>query len=540
MIRFCLIMMFLLSGCVEKKITQDYNKNIEDLHSFSEVPGAKPVDPALLSQNVACHAASVNARDIDLIAFTELLSKIYGVNISYSGKAGIKISAMRQHSCLRDVLMDLTESYNIGFAKTSAGYTIYPPEPMTKIFKVSYHNLGRTASSKMTVSSSNARLGGSNANNDSNTTIETKTTDEFWDNLQKSLDILIGDTNAARYSDTDVGPFAVAAKDNTAGQEVTIYRESGVIAVRALPRALMKIEQFLAEININCLKQVIIEAKILEIQLKDEFQQGINWQMLNSQNPAIRFGSFSLPDTPQNMIAGGTGQNITNAAGLASITNANTANSVTALVRSSNFNGVMNMLSTQGKLSVLSSPRLAALNNQRAMIKLGQDEYFLTSVSNTVVANNNTANPNTLSNFNLEAFFSGIALDATPKILSSDEVILHIHPMITTTSQDQKTITVSGGQSVLPLPKIETRETDTIVRAFSGDIIIIGGLVQNKANLQESGSPFRKAGLLNRILSPFQSKYKSSVRTELVILLKPTIVDSLEASENFDRYIEAK
>lgn len=530
MIRSILITttLLFLSGCVERQITQDYNSNIDDLNKFSEVKGAPPVDAVQVPKMSAlCMPASVQAKDIDLIELTGMLSTLYNTSINFTGKEGLKVSLKHQNSCLRDVLAGLTETYNIGFAKVGSGYTIYPPEPMTKLFKVSYHNFERTSSSTMTVNNTNS-LGDNNSNsNDNHATIETKTSDLFWENLENSIKTIITDNKALRYEED----FDSDQRSEDYGQDVTVYRESGVIVVRALPRALMKTEQFLSAINVNSLKQVIIEAKILEVELTEAYQQGIDWRALQQGTGgdySLNMGALTLTDGAVSSTAA-----ITKA-----LDNTIEGHLMAGKFRSNKLglNGIMQVLSSQGKVSVLSSPRISALNNQRALIKFGEDKYYLTGVSNTTSLANNNNSGQTISNFDLDTFFSGIALDATPKIISSEEVILHMHPMITMVSKGNVEVDTGGQKSSLPTPVIKTRETDTVVRAYSGDVIVIGGLVHNKAELNESGSPFRRPGLLNKLLAPFQNKFKSSSRAELVILLKPTIVDSLEASADFDQY----
>ena len=520
-----------LSGCVERQIVQDYNNNIEELNNFSEVRGKppapdKPVNPQL---SAVCMPATVQARDIDLIDLAEMLSTLYNTSINYTGNAGLKVSLKHQDSCLRDVLKGLTETYNIGFAKVGSAYTLYPPLPMTKLFKVSYHNFERTSSSSMTVNNTNTLGDGGNSssNNDNHATIETKTSDLFWENLEKSVQSIINDNKALRYEEE---LEELDGKEPDYGQEVTVYRESGVIVVRALPRALMKVDQFLTAINVHSLKQVIIEAKILEVELTEGYQQGIDWRALKQGDDySLNMGKLAL-----------TGNTIAPSQPLVKEIDTSVEGHLLAgTFRSKKLglNGIMQVLSTQGKVSVLSSPRVSALNNQRALVKFGEDKYYLTGLSNTsVLSNNGNTNGQTVSSFELDSFFSGIALDTTPKIISSEEVILHMHPMITMIENGKVEVQQGKDTSVLPTPVIKTRETDTVVRAYSGDVIVIGGLVQNKATLNESGSPFRRPGLLNKLLSPFQNKSKTSLRSELVILLKPTIVDSLEASSDFDKY----
>jgi MSHA biogenesis protein MshL len=208
------------------------------------------------------------------------------------------------------------------------------------------------------------------------------------------------------------------------------------------------------------------------------------------------------------------------------------------LTSKSGFGAVMQALSSQGKISVLSSPRVSALNNQRALIKFGDDKFFVTNVTNTSLSNSNN-NSGAVSGFDLEPFFSGIALDATPNIVNDREVVMHIHPMISRVEEEIKRIKIDNKDTSIPIATIQTREADTVVKAHSGDIIILGGMMQNLVNLNDSNIPFANLGFLSKILKPFLSSQRSSKRQELIILLKPTIIHTTKKSSeiSFDKYL---
>ena len=191
--------------------------------------------------------------------------------------------------------------------------------------------------------------------------------------------------------------------------------------------------------------------------------------------------------------------------------------------QNADFSGVISLLETQGDAQVLSSPRVTAINNQKAVIKVGQDEYFVTEVTNniTTAANGEQSSSPSVS---LQPFFSGIALDVTPQIDENGQVILHVHPSVTETAEQTKTIQLSTERIVLPLAQSNIRESDTIIRARNGEIVVIGGLMQTVISDSESGVP----GLMSLPLigNFFKSKTKSEQKKELVILLKPTVVES--------------
>ncbi len=183
----------------------------------------------------------------------------------------------------------------------------------------------------------------------------------------------------------------------------------------------------------------------------------------------------------------------------------------------SDFEAVISLLETQGAVQVLSSPRISTVNNQKAVIKVGSDEYFVTNISTTTVTAGSAINTN--DSPQLTPFFSGIALDVTPEISEDGEVILHIHPTVSEVTQQNKII---GGQSV-PLAASTIRESDSIVRARSGQIIVIGGLMQTSSGDSDSGVPWLSH--LPVLGYAFKQKQQSSVKSELVILLRPVVSD---------------
>jgi MSHA biogenesis protein MshL len=171
----------------------------------------------------------------------------------------------------------------------------------------------------------------------------------------------------------------------------------------------------------------------------------------------------------------------------------------------------------------LSSPRVATLNNQKAVIKAGTDEFFVTEVrSNTVTGTAST----TSRDVTLTPFFSGIALDVTPQISADGEVTLHIHPTVSEVTDQTKVLTISGQTDTLPLAFSEIREADSIVKAKSGQIIAIGGLMRRASSRVDFSTPV--LGRVPGLRRLFGSTREVEAVTELVILLRPIVVDDDE------------
>lgn len=186
--------------------------------------------------------------------------------------------------------------------------------------------------------------------------------------------------------------------------------------------------------------------------------------------------------------------------------------------QTSNFAALLSFLESQGNVHVLSSPRIATLNGQKAVLKVGTDEFFVTNVTNTTTTGTATTSTPSVT---LQPFFSGIALDVTPRIDQNNEIILHVHPSVSLVTTVNKTVDVGGvgGTLNLPLASSSISETDSIVRARDGQIVAIGGLMRQATFDDQSGLP----GLPKPV---FGQTSKRSEKRELVILLKPTVVDS--------------
>ena len=199
------------------------------------------------------------------------------------------------------------------------------------------------------------------------------------------------------------------------------------------------------------------------------------------------------------------------------------------------FNAFLELLEQQGQTRVLSSPRVSTLNNQKAVIKAGTDEFFVTDIaSNTVTGTSST----TSRDVTLTPFFSGIALDVTPQISDNHEVTLHIHPAVSEVTDQEKRLTVSGETDTLPLAFSQIRESDSIVKARSGQIIVIGGLMRSSSVDEDFGTPMLSN--IPGVGKLFKSRRAVERKTELVILLKPIVVDSDKvwskaASESLER-----
>jgi MSHA biogenesis protein MshL len=412
-----------------------------------------------------------------------------------------------KNNTLNEVLDVVEEVYGYEIRRSGKVIQVYPAGIRTETIPLNYLFVKRSGMSSTSINSggvsendqnnsnnnssnnsnSNSNNSGSSNGNSQNTqqgssgiNIYTETKSDFWTELQENLTVLVGTEE---------------------GRSVFVSPQAGLVTVRALPEEIKVIKNFINATQTHLRRQVIIEAKIMEVTLNDDYQQGIKWdQVLGS------IGSTDLAFSTTGAIAGNFISNAIGGTSSLSISN-------------KDFSGVIDLLSTQGNVQVLSSPRITATNNQKAVIKVGGDEYYVTEVSSTTTTGTSTT---TTPEINLTPFFSGIALDVTPQIDGNGEVILHVHPSVTSTDEQTKVIKLGNEEIILPLAKSSVRESDTIILAKSGEIVVIGGLIETRKVELESKTPF--LGDIPFMGELFKSKSETTQKKELVIMLKPIVV----------------
>jgi MSHA biogenesis protein MshL len=437
---------------------------------------------------------------------------------------------------LPEVLDTVRDVYGYDFRRSGAAYIVLPAALQSRVFEIDYLNLIRGGMSRTRVSSgqvsqavsedSNVASGdgggdvsGRGGEDQSTTTgsvIDTVNSADFWADLQATLTAVLGQGE---------------------GRQVVVNAQSGVVFARGMPDELRGVAEYLRHIHGAAQRQVVLEAKIIEVTLSEGFQAGVNWAavQVQSDGDVISGGNLSgggqLGATPplSGPLAGddlviGPGNPIT-------AFGSETLGAAFAIALDiGDFNAFVELLETQGDTRVLSSPRVATLNNQKAVIKAGTDEFFVTDVSSNTVTGTAAT---TSRDVTLTPFFSGIALDVTPQISASGEVILHIHPTVSEVTDQTKVLTVSGQTDTLPLAFSEIRESDSIVRAKSGQIIAIGGLMRNATRTEEFATPV--LGRVPGLKRLFGSTREVETKTELVILLRPIVVDD---DEDWPRIIQ--
>ncbi len=460
----------------------------------------------------------IAAHDVDAVEFFGSLFKgsRYSVAV-HPGVAGV-ISVELKDVTLQEALATVGDMYGFDVQRKGNVFHVYPAGLRTETIPVNYLMMARRGLSRTSVStggvtandnnngnnnnfdnglnnSGNNNSQGNTASGDNNTNsngtrIETDSNNDYWTDLRDALQTLIGTGE---------------------GRAVITSPQAGLVTVRAYPKELKAVREFLDQSGEHLKRQVVLEARILEVSLNEGYEQGVDWSGLSASWDGGKgiTGGGSLLDSP---IASTPNQIFRALGGGAGFT-----------ISDGNFNVAVSLLKTQGDVNTLSSPRVTATNNQKAVIKVGTDEYFVTNASTTTTTSGTSA-PIVTPNVELTPFFSGIALDVTPQIDEQGKVLLHIHPSVIDTEEQSKTISVGTADPlVLPLAKSSIRESDTVVQANNGDIIVIGGLM--KTDRQEIVSKVPLLGDIPWVGEAFTNRRESNRKVELVILLKPTVVE---------------
>ncbi len=496
----------LLAGCAlppapPDKVEPQIARVLESAGERKSVPPPAAIDEALLPP-LKIELPSVRGQPIEA-RFDLSVSNAPAQQVFMSLVSGTRYSMLLHPSVsgtlsvnlkdvtIREALESLRELYGYEYSVDGSRITVQPAGIQSRVYRVNYLTAQRRGSTDVRVRSGSVTDsgtgggpppiatpanpvpggGGPVTRSLDSSRISTQQNSDFWTELRAALTAIVG---------------------NADGRGVVVSPHSGVI----------------------------------EVTLSEGFQSGINWSAFRNSSPNVVIGQASNSGSgtqlsARNPLVGG-GQTVDTAARIASVAGSTLAatNPATALfgiaLQTSNFAALLQFLESHGNVQVLSSPRVATLNNQKAVLKVGTDEFFVTNVA-TVTTTTGTTTQQTPT-VSVAPFFSGIVLDVTPQIDQSGSIMLHVYPSVSEVTESQRVVNLGGTvpSITLPLARSTVSETDTIVRVSDGNIVAIGGLMSVDVRDFRGGIP--------GVGDPARNANRQARKKELVILLKPTII----------------
>ncbi|MFN3860089.1 MAG: secretin N-terminal domain-containing protein [Roseateles sp.] len=480
------------------------------------------------------------ARDVFLSLVSDTRYSML-VHPSVSGTLSVTLKGVT----LREALDAIREVYGFDYAIDGRRITVFPPTLQTRVFTINALAHQRSGRSEVRVSSGAAPLSSNSGSTGASSTstgtqsvqqqessqLTTKVAGDFWTETTTALRTLVGSGE---------------------GRAVIASPQTGTVAVRAMPDELRHVEAWLKATRVAVERQVMLEAKIVEVELREGYQSGIDWSRVGdrgsigqtSVNPSIPNGVNTiinpLVSNSRGLPVLSTGTQQPAWPDLIPLPSAGGGTFGMALARNG-FQALLSFIESHGDTQILSSPRIATLNNQKAVLKVGTDDYFITGISGSNSGTNtgnvgNNGTTNQIPTLTLTPFFSGIALDVTPQIDAADMITLHIHPSVSSVTERVKQVDLGAvGNFRLPLASASVNESDTVVRIPDGHIVAIGGLMQMEASRRGSGLPGADSNPLTSML--FGNRATNGRKRELVVLIKPSIIKSSEDWAQHNRLV---
>ncbi len=487
----------------------------DSLYNLSVIATPEIADGLQPSQRME----SLDAVDQNLTVVLRGLASNYGLSLDIEPEVNAKVTTTLNNVTLREALASILTPQGYTYEITNGVLRVGGARSLTRIFTLDYVSLSRFGSSNTSVNRSigNAGFSGGGGGSDQ---ISSSTVANLWDEIRVALDGLIfdevvrgntasstaqviasggtqqapisqGSNNGLAQSIGGAGPYSRAAF----GRRLIINPMSGTIAVTAPPSKLGEVAAFISTFEASVQRQVLIEAKIVDVSLTKESQFGIDWSSV------IKIKNHSLGITQTLTSVAQSGVQLLLSGG---------GNQVSAVLRA---------LQTQGTVNVLSSPSVSALNNQPAIMRVTTEEVVFTATRQPIIGPtgatigfNNVITPQQIS--------VGIVLSVTPQIGAGNVITMNVRPHINSINRIETFITDDGNQSRVPV--LDERETDTMVRMRAGETVVIGGLMQDKVTHNTSGVPgLRKLPIFGRL---FESTSEVHSKSELVIFITATIV----------------
>ncbi len=486
---------------------------------------------------------SLSVRDADLKDLLRAAAEDTDFNITFEADIETRIKGLDLKGVtLQEILDQILPNLGMGYAKTGRTIHIQKSEGGLRFYQVDHLAMRRLGSKAFMVNASGQLIqstgggsggsGGGSAGGDSGggqggtgsssaytSSLSTGNGFDPWDEMRSGLTTLVfgeaisGDSASSAGGQVS-GPTSLSFARN--GKTLMIHPDSGLVVLGADPGTHKRVDAYLQELRRRNRRQVLLEARIVEVTLGNDSQIGVDWNGLLSAGAA----------------SGSTGTDIrgTFATGMTSNTNLDAATEGLAklVVQNARITATLSALAREGRLQVLSSPRISTLNNQKAILRVVREEAFFLQNSQTT-GSGGIGGFSTTVNITPMVVPVGIVLDILPQVADDNTVTLAVNPSISEIVAVRSLVVQgvgnSGGASAT-LPVVDRRDLDAVVRLKSGETLVLAGIIRSKEGVDDRGVPWiRKIPFLGNF---FTKKEKTKTHTELAIFITPTLIDDSE------------
>lgn len=461
---------------------------------------------------------------------------------------------------LPQILQRIARQLDLRFTVEGKVLAVQPDRPFLRLYRIDYLNMQRDVTSNVSIATQVAAPGavgggGGGAGNISRTEIANVANNRFWTSLVEAVQSLLRETDRVLPADAPAAPRpaappaaggrtpagAAAAPAAAPAAARSVFREAasviphpetGTLAVRATARQHERVQEFIDRLLGTARRQVLLEATVVEVELADDYQQGIRWDILRSKSSRLRL--TQRPAGTAEPLPGGTpASGIVPALGVLSY--ANTFGSVS-------LDMAIQLLESFGRTRVLSSPKVSVLNNQTALIKVVDNLVYFTLSANYTPGTAGAAATFTVSS-TPNTVPVGFLMNVTPQIGDDEEIVLNLRPTISRLTgfveDPGVALTLAlarqGGVNIPDVrsrvPQIQTRELESIIRVRDGEFAVLGGLMRDSVERGTDGVP--GAADLPVVGELFRYRNERKTKSELVIFLRPTVVRDASLAGDF-------
>jgi general secretion pathway protein D len=531
-------------------------------------PNAAPLMPPPPRQTGKTDTFNVTVNDIPVADVLFVLARDAKLSLDISPKVVGEVTLIAVDQTLPQILSRIAEQVDMRYEFADSTIIVKPDTPYEHQYKIDYVNIEREskaasniatqiqASSGAVSTAAGGGSGGEVTNNNSTSALTSISRNQFWFTLIGNVKALIGDTsgqagaanNAPRggvAGGSAAPPVPAVATSSTAVTRepslVIANPETGLLLVRATARQQEKVQQFLDLVLRSARRQVLIEATIAEVQLSDQYQQGINWQKFGSGGFSAIQQPLGPAPLPGGTIPGSGPGGITFPPSNPLIPNPSLA--VLQYVSSNansflgNLSVAVSLLESFGTVKVLSSPKLSVLNNQTAFLKVVDNRIYFTIGVQITPGNSLTGTSSLVTYTSTPATVPvGFVMSVTPSVDEAGMVMMDVRPTISRIIDyvNDPNPQLAQANVISRIPEIQTREIESLLRVKSGDIAVMGGLMQDATNNTSDEVP--GVGRLPWIGNLFKYKNNQHTKSELVIFLRPVVIRDASLEGDYHDY----